>query len=81
MTSNQTRKQHPLLGNRFLISKYTQLLPSNAFTNKHIPMETIGATIEELCFLLVHAEKLYGGQLEQETELWESFKRVCEKMT
>jgi hypothetical protein len=34
--------QHPLLGNRFLLSKYTQRLPSNAFANKHVPMEMVG---------------------------------------
>jgi hypothetical protein len=39
----KTTKQHPLLGNRFLISKYTQPILSNAFTNKRIPTETIGA--------------------------------------
>jgi hypothetical protein len=32
--SNQTTKQHPLLGSRFLISKYTQQLLSNAFAKK-----------------------------------------------
>jgi hypothetical protein len=36
-----TAEQHPLL-DRFLISKYTQPLLSNAFANKHIPTETIG---------------------------------------
>jgi hypothetical protein len=41
-TSKQTAKQHPLLGKKFLISKYMQPLMSNAFTNKHIPTETIG---------------------------------------
>jgi hypothetical protein len=41
-TSKQTTKQHPLLGNRLLISKYTQPLRSNAFANKHVPTETIG---------------------------------------
>jgi hypothetical protein len=41
-TSKQTTKQHSPLGNRFLISKYTQLLLSNAFANKHVPTETTG---------------------------------------
>jgi hypothetical protein len=58
--------QHQLLVNRFLIRKYTQPLSSNAFAKKHVAMETIGTTAEELCFLLVRAERLYGGQLEQE---------------
>jgi hypothetical protein len=38
----ETMKQHPLLGNRFLISKFTQPLLSNAFTKKHVPTATIG---------------------------------------
>jgi hypothetical protein len=42
MTSKQTMKQLLLLGNRFLISKYTKPLLSNAFANKHVPTETIG---------------------------------------
>jgi hypothetical protein len=42
MTSKQTTKQHPLLANQFLINNYTQLLLGNAFTNKHVPMKTIG---------------------------------------
>jgi hypothetical protein len=58
MTSEQTVEQHSLLGNRFLISKYTQPLLGNACANKHVLMETIGATAEELCFLLVPAEGL-----------------------
>jgi hypothetical protein len=41
-TSKQTTKQHPLLGNRFLIGMYKQPLASNAFTNKHVPTETVG---------------------------------------
>jgi hypothetical protein len=57
------KEQHSLLGSRFLISKYTQLLLGNAFTNEHFPMELIGATIEELCFLLVRAEGLSVGQV------------------
>jgi hypothetical protein len=47
--------EHLLLGNWFLISKYTQPLLSNNLANKQIPTEMIGATIEELCFLLVSA--------------------------
>jgi hypothetical protein len=35
-----TSKQHSSLGNRFLISKYTQPILSNAFANKHVPTET-----------------------------------------
>jgi hypothetical protein len=30
-----------MLGDRFLISKHTQLLLRNAFANKYVPMETI----------------------------------------
>jgi hypothetical protein len=37
----ETRKQRPLLDNRFLISKYTQPLLSNAFANKHFPLQRI----------------------------------------
>jgi hypothetical protein len=49
MTTKQTVKQCLLLGNRFLISKYMQPLPSNTFTNKHVPMATKPhITIEEL---------------------------------
>jgi hypothetical protein len=37
-----------MLGNRFLISKYTQALLSNVFPNKHVPTATNPhATIEE----------------------------------
>jgi hypothetical protein len=42
VTEKLTTKQHPLLGNRLLISKYTQLVLSNAFENKHILTDTIG---------------------------------------
>ncbi|PNF37317.1 TATA-box-binding protein [Cryptotermes secundus] len=35
-------KQHPLLGSGFLISKNMQLLLSDAFMGRHVPMETIG---------------------------------------
>jgi hypothetical protein len=35
----QTTKQHPLLGNRLLISKNKQPLLSNAFANKHVQTE------------------------------------------
>jgi hypothetical protein len=42
-------EKHLLLGNGFLISKYTQLLLSYTFTNKHVPMATNPhATIAEL---------------------------------
>jgi hypothetical protein len=60
-TSKQTTKQHPRLGDRFLTSKYMQQLQSSAFANKHVPTESIGATIEELCFLLIRAERLSMG--------------------
>jgi hypothetical protein len=40
-TSKQTTKQHSLPGKKFLISKYTQPLPSNPFANKHVPAKTI----------------------------------------
>jgi hypothetical protein len=53
-------KKHSLLGNRFLISKYTRPLLDNAFANKHLLTETIEATIRELCFLLVRAKVLYN---------------------
>jgi hypothetical protein len=33
-------KQHSLLDNKFLIGKYTQLLVSNAFANRHVVTET-----------------------------------------
>jgi hypothetical protein len=36
----KTTKQHLLIGNRFLISKYTQPLLGNTFANKHVPTET-----------------------------------------
>jgi hypothetical protein len=39
---NKTTKQHPLLGNRFLISKYTQPLLSRTLAKKRVPTETIG---------------------------------------
>jgi hypothetical protein len=38
----KTAKQLMLLGNLFLISKYTQPLLSNAFTNKQVPTKRIG---------------------------------------
>jgi hypothetical protein len=41
--------KHPLLANRFLISKYPQPLLSNAFANKQVPTANISrATMEEL---------------------------------
>jgi hypothetical protein len=42
VAAKQTTKQHPLLGNTFLISRYTQPLLSNAFANRHVPTEKIG---------------------------------------
>jgi hypothetical protein len=36
-----------------------QPLLGNIFANKHVPMETTAATIEELCLLLVCAEGLF----------------------
>jgi hypothetical protein len=62
-TSKQTTKEHPLLGNRFLINRYAQPLLGVAFANGSIPAKNIGATIEELCFLLVRAEGLSMGQV------------------
>jgi hypothetical protein len=48
-TANQTKKQCPLLGNKFLISKYTQPLLSNAFENEYALTATNQhSTIEEL---------------------------------
>jgi hypothetical protein len=44
-------QKHSLLGNRFLISKYTRPLLGNTFANIHDPMEMTGVTIEELCFV------------------------------
>jgi hypothetical protein len=46
-TSKQTTK-HLLLGNRFLIRKYTRPLLGNTFANKHVPVEMTGTTTEEL---------------------------------
>jgi hypothetical protein len=62
-TSKQTTKEHPLLGSDDEISKYIGALLGNAFANKHVPIEAIGATVEELCFLLVRAEWLSMGQV------------------
>jgi hypothetical protein len=42
VTSKQTTKQHLLLGNRFLISKYTRTLLGGAFADRHVPMKMIG---------------------------------------
>jgi hypothetical protein len=56
-------EKRPLLGNRFLISKYMQPLLGNALANKDVPTETQGGTIEELCFLLVHTKGLSMGQI------------------
>jgi hypothetical protein len=83
-TSKQTMKQHLLLANRFLISKYTQPLLGNAFTNKHVPTETIGvqkwtmfsARSEPKCY---NRDKFRSSSFV--TELWESCKGVCEEMT
>jgi hypothetical protein len=38
----ETTKKHPLLGNRFLISKYTLPILGNAFANKHVTTKKIG---------------------------------------
>jgi hypothetical protein len=43
--SRRATKQYSLLGNRFLINKYTRPLLGNTFVNKHVTMEMIGATI------------------------------------
>jgi hypothetical protein len=40
-----------------------QPLESNAFADKHVSTEMIGATIQELCFQLVCAKKLSMGQV------------------
>jgi hypothetical protein len=45
-----------------------QPLLSKAFANKHVPMEMIGATSEELRFLLVRTKGLLCGQLGQGSE-------------
>jgi hypothetical protein len=47
-----------LLGNRFLISKYTLPLLDNAFANKHIPMETIEQQQRNGVFYEARAEML-----------------------
>jgi hypothetical protein len=48
-----------LLGNRFLISKYVRPLLGDAFADRYVPMEMIGATMDELCFFYaVRAEGL-----------------------
>jgi hypothetical protein len=44
-------EEHLLLGNRFLISRYAQLLLCDIFAVRHVPMAMIGATMEELCLL------------------------------
>jgi hypothetical protein len=44
-------KHHSVLGNIYLLSKYTLPFQGNAFANKHVPTDMTGATIEELCFL------------------------------
>jgi hypothetical protein len=49
-TLKQATEQHLLIGNRFLMSKYMQQLLSNAFANKHVPMEKIGVQNEQ-CFI------------------------------
>jgi hypothetical protein len=52
-------KQHPLLGNRFLISKYMQQLLGNAFTYKHVPMVTNpDAIMEELLEAVFSAQSV-----------------------
>jgi hypothetical protein len=63
LLGKETTKQHPLLGNRYVISRYTQPLLGNTFANGNVPAEKIGATTEELCFLLVLAEGLSMGQV------------------
>jgi hypothetical protein len=49
-----------LLGNRFLISKYTRPLLGNAFANKHVPTETIANTTMNSVFYAVRAKMLYA---------------------
>jgi hypothetical protein len=52
-------EQHSLLGNRFLISKYRRPLLGDTFADRHVHMEMIGITMEELCvFYMVRAEGL-----------------------
>jgi hypothetical protein len=41
VNDHETMKQHLLLGNKFLISKYTDLLTSNALVDRHVTTETI----------------------------------------
>jgi hypothetical protein len=49
MTAKPTTKIYLLLGNRFVISKYTRPSLSNAFANKHVHTATTpDATMEEL---------------------------------
>jgi hypothetical protein len=43
-------KQHLLLGNRFLIIKYTQLLLDNTFAHNHVPMETMSTTMNGIFY-------------------------------
>jgi hypothetical protein len=52
-----------MLDNRFFISKYRQTLLHKPFADKHVTTDMIGGTIEQLCFLLVHAEGLSMGQV------------------
>jgi hypothetical protein len=54
---NKQTEQRPLIGNTFLMNKYLLPLLGDAFAVRHIPMEMLGATLEEV-FYVVHGEGL-----------------------
>jgi hypothetical protein len=69
MTSKQTTKQHPLLGNRFSISKYTQPLLNNASQTNMFPWKRQEYNNQQyfllgLCQLERHASDPCGGGFE-----------------
>jgi hypothetical protein len=70
-------KQHPVLDNRFLVSKYMQPLLSNVFANKRVPVEMIGVQQFKVfsmrpCHDVIR--RTIGGRVE-------SYNRVCEEKT
>jgi hypothetical protein len=72
-----TSKQHALLGNRFLISKYTQSLLGNAFANKHVLTET--EYNNERCFLRGLCRNVITETSLEVSQLAVSCKGVCEE--
>jgi hypothetical protein len=53
----------PLLGNNCEISKYTTVVLSNGFSNKHVPTETNEQQQRNGVFCAVRTEMLQTGQL------------------